>query len=90
MNLSQELLRRQRAGPNLKRSDFLRAGVRPAAPVIQRLIDVHHQRFGVAPICRALATQGDTSGHRTIALDRTTTASWRMMGRCDSSWCWPT
>ena len=35
--------------------DFLRAGVRPAPPVICEFIAEHRARFGVAPICRVLS-----------------------------------
>jgi len=40
------------------RNNFLRAGVRPATPLICSFIDEHKDRFGVVPICRALAIQG--------------------------------
>jgi ribosomal protein L35AE/L33A len=37
------------------RNNFLRAGVRPATALICDFIDEHKDRFGVVPICRALA-----------------------------------
>ncbi len=37
---------------------FLRAGERPATPLICRFIDDHKARFGVAPICRILSGHG--------------------------------
>ena len=39
-------------------ASFLRAGVRPATPLICAFIDAHKGRFGVAPVCRALAAHG--------------------------------
>jgi len=47
------------------RNDFLRAGVRPATPLICAFIDEHKQRFGVVPICRALAVRGVQIAPRT-------------------------
>jgi hypothetical protein len=32
--------------------------VRPAVPLICRFIDEHKERFGVAPVCRALSAHG--------------------------------
>ena len=40
------------------RNKFLRAGVRPATPLICEFIDEHREKFGVVPICRALAVHG--------------------------------
>jgi transposase InsO family protein len=39
--------------------------VRPAAPLICAFIDAHKERFGVAPICRALAAHGIQIAPRT-------------------------
>ena len=44
---------------------FLRAGARPATPLICAFIDVHRDRFGVVPICRALSAQGVAIAPRT-------------------------
>ena len=44
---------------------FLRAGARPAAPLICAFIDAHRDRFGVVPICRALSAQGVQIAPRT-------------------------
>jgi putative transposase len=47
------------------RNDFLCVGVRPAAPLICEFIEEHKDRYGVAPICRALAVHGVTIAPRT-------------------------
>jgi putative transposase len=39
--------------------------VRPATPLICAFIDVNRERFGVAPICRALSVQGIQIAPRT-------------------------
>jgi putative transposase len=39
--------------------------VRPATPLICAFIDAHKERFGVAPICRALAAHGIQIAPRT-------------------------
>ena len=44
---------------------FLRAGARPAAPLICAFIDAHRDRFGVVPICRALTGHGVAIAPRT-------------------------
>ena len=44
---------------------FLRAGVRPATPLICAFIDEHAEEFGVVPICRALAVHGVQIAPRT-------------------------
>ena len=45
--------------------EFLRAGVRPAVPLICEFITEHQDRFGVAPICRALTFPGVPIAPRT-------------------------
>ncbi|MFE3728328.1 IS3 family transposase [Nocardia sp. NPDC059154] len=45
---------------------FLRAGERPATPVICAFIAEHKARFGVAPICRALTAHGCKIAPRTF------------------------
>src|SRR5260221_5275024 len=47
------------------RDKFLRAGARPAAPLICAFIDAHRDRFGVVPICRALSAHGVPIAPRT-------------------------
>jgi transposase len=44
---------------------FLRAGVRPATPLICQFIDEHKGTYGVVPICRALAVRGVQIAPRT-------------------------
>ena len=44
---------------------FLRAGARPAGPLICAFIDTHRERFGVVPICRALRAHGVQIAPRT-------------------------
>ncbi|WP_297627821.1 IS3 family transposase [Nocardia sp.] len=45
---------------------FLRAGERPATPIICAFIAEHRARFGVAPICRALTAHGCKIAPRTF------------------------
>jgi len=40
----------------LERTIVLRAGARPATPLICAFIDACRDRFGVVPICRALSS----------------------------------
>src|SRR4029078_1536841 len=47
------------------RNKFLRAGVRPATPLICEFIDEHREKFGVVPICRALGVHGVQIAPRT-------------------------
>ena len=47
------------------RNKFLRAGARPATPLICQFIDEHKGTYGVAPICRALAVRGVQIAPRT-------------------------
>ena len=47
------------------RNKFLRAGVRPATPLICQFIDEHKATYGVVPICRALAVRGVQIAPRT-------------------------
>jgi len=47
------------------RNKFLRAGVRPATPLISAFIGEHKDRFRVAPICRALGVHGVQIAPRT-------------------------
>ena len=58
-----------RAGANCRDPqgghEFLRAGARPAAPLIGEFIDAHRDRFGVVPICRALSAHGIKIAPRT-------------------------
>jgi putative transposase len=51
--------------------------VRPATPLICAFIDDHQQRFGVAPICRALALQGIRIAPRTYWAHRAAAPSKR-------------
>ena len=47
-------------------NEFLRAGERPATPLICAFIAEHRARFGVAPICRVLSEHGCTIAPRTF------------------------
>jgi transposase len=49
----------------LSAAAVFRAGARPATPLICAFIDAHRDRFGVVPICRALAGQGVPIAPRT-------------------------
>jgi len=61
------------------RGKFLRAGVRPATPLICAFIDEHRDRFGVAPICRALAVHGVQIAPRPYWAHRSATPSKRAL-----------
>jgi putative transposase len=61
------------------RNKFLRAGVRPATPLICAFIDEHADRFGVVPICRALAVQGVQIAPRTYWAHRSAAPSKRAL-----------
>ena len=61
------------------RNEFLRAGVRPATPLICAFIDEHRDRFGVVPICRALAVQGVQIAPRTYWAHRSSAPSKRAL-----------
>ena len=58
---------------------FLRAGARPAAPLICAFIDAHRDRFGVVPICRALSEQGIAIAPRTYWARRSRPPSQRAL-----------
>ncbi|WP_446226444.1 IS3 family transposase [Nocardia sp. IBHARD005] len=47
-------------------TNFLRAGKRPATPIVCAFIAEHRARFGVASICRVLATHGVKIAPRTF------------------------
>jgi len=61
------------------RNNFLRAGVRPATPLICSFIDEHKERFGVVAICRALAIQGVAIAARTYWAHRSSAPSKRAL-----------
>jgi transposase len=61
------------------RNNFLRAGVRPATPLICAFIDEHKDRFGVVPICRALAVHGVQIAPRTYWAHRSAAPSKRAL-----------
>ena len=58
---------------------FFRAGARPAAPLICAFIDAHRDRFGVVPICRALAAHGIAIAPRTYWARRSRPPSQRAL-----------
>ncbi|MFZ0834902.1 MAG: IS3 family transposase [Mycobacterium sp.] len=58
---------------------FLRAGVRPATPVICAFIDAHREEFGVVPICRALGVHGVQIAPRTYWARRASAPSKRAL-----------
>ncbi|WP_099225825.1 IS3 family transposase [Mycobacterium persicum] len=58
---------------------FLRAGVRPATPLICEFIDEHREDFGVVPICRALAIHGVQIAPRTFWARRASAPSKRAL-----------
>ena len=72
-----------RAGTNDRntkgRNKFLRAGVRPATPLICAFIDAHREQFGVVPICRALAVHGVQIAPRTYWAHRSAAPSKRAL-----------
>jgi putative transposase len=53
--------------------------VRPATPLICAFIDEHKERFGVVPICRALAIQGVAVAPRTYWAHRSSAPSKRAL-----------
>jgi putative transposase len=53
--------------------------VRPATPLICAFIDDHQQRYGVAPICRALAVHGIQIAPRTYWVHRAAAPSKRAL-----------
>jgi hypothetical protein len=53
--------------------------VRPATPLICAFIDEHKERFGVVPICRALAIQGAAIAPRTYWAQRSSAPSKRVL-----------
>jgi transposase InsO family protein len=53
--------------------------VRPATPLICAFIDEHQQRYGVAPICRALAVHGIQIAPRTYWAHRSAAPSKRAL-----------
>jgi len=53
--------------------------VRPATPLICSFIDEHKERFGVVPICRALAIQGAAIAPRTYWAHRSSAPSKRAL-----------
>ena len=61
------------------RNEFLRAGVRPATPLICEFIDEHKDTYGVAPICRALAVHGVQIAPRTYWAHRLAAPSKRAL-----------
>ena len=61
------------------RNKFLRAGVRPATPLICEFIDEHREEFGVVPICRALAVHGVQIAPRTYWAHRLAAPSKRAL-----------
>jgi putative transposase len=61
------------------RNNFLRAGVRPATPLICAFIDEHREEFGVVPICRALAVHGVQIAPRTYWAYRSAAPSKRAL-----------
>ena len=61
------------------RNKFLRAGVRPATPLICEFIDEHREEFGVVPICRALAVHGVQIAPRTYWAHRASAPSKRAL-----------
>jgi putative transposase len=61
------------------RNKFLRAGVRPATPLICAFIDERKDTYGVAPICRALAVRGVQIAPRTYWAHRTSAPSKRAL-----------
>ena len=76
-------LRRKTASWNKRniegRNKFLRAGVRPATPLICEFIDAHREEFGVVPICRALAVHGVQIAPRTYWAHRSSGPSKRAL-----------
>ncbi|MBV8228969.1 MAG: IS3 family transposase [Planctomycetaceae bacterium] len=58
---------------------FLRAGVRPATPLICAFIDEHKDAYGVVPICRALAVRGVQIAPRTYWAHRSSAPSKRAL-----------
>ena len=61
------------------RNKFLRAGVRPATPLICEFLDAHREEFGVVPICRALAVHGVQIAPRTYWAHRSSGPSKRTL-----------
>jgi len=61
------------------RNKFLRAGVRPATPLICAFIDEHKNAYGVVPICRALAVRGVQIAPRTYWAHRSAAPSKRAL-----------
>jgi putative transposase len=62
------------------RNEFLRAGVRPATPLIYEFIDEHRKEFRVVPICRALlAVHGVQIAPRTYWAHRSSAPSKRAL-----------
>ena len=61
------------------RNKFLRAGVRPATPLICEFIDEHREKFGVVPICRALGAHGVQIAPRTYWAHRLAAPSKRAL-----------
>jgi putative transposase len=53
--------------------------VRPATPLICTFIDEHRDRFGVAPICRALGVHGMQIAPRTYWAHRSAAPSKRAL-----------
>ena len=61
------------------RNKFLRAGVRPATPLVCAFIYAHKVTYGVAPICRALAVHGVQIAPRTYFAHRVSAPSKRAL-----------
>src|ERR1700744_784118 len=61
------------------RNRFLRAGVRPATPLICEFIDENKQAYRVVPICRALTVHGVQIAPRTYWAHRATAPSKRAL-----------
>ena len=68
-----------------RRNEFLRAGVRPATPLICEFIDEHR----VVPICRALAVHGVQIAPRIYWVHRLAAPSKRRCGTPRSPGSWP-
>lgn len=71
-----------------KGNRHLRAGVRPATPLICEFIDEHREEFGVVRICRALAVHGVQIAPHTYRAHRSSAPSKRALGtpRSPKSW----
>ena len=63
----------------LKAATSFRARVQPASPLICEFIDEHCEKFGIVPICRALAVHGVQIAPRTYWAHRLAAASKRAL-----------